>query len=345
MNRLPKPGDQPSTSGFTMIELMVTLALLGMVGPLFAPPLALPLTSRLKDVPGCKRLYDSSVTPYIDEHAREPKACSVEQNLRMTKIAPVAFATEQGGTYPNPTPEEIAGYLGSGSTVPAETGSSTDSTVPSPTVSPSPTQTRTTQTPGGPSSTTPVTSAAPSTPTSASPSASPTPTASSSATSSPSSTPSQSSTASASPSASPSPTSQPTPSPSPTPTFTAAYVTYNGNPNNLYEVYINVKVTPTDLAGKTINGLRIDLGGQGFSTPYEGNTSINSTGWGATTDWTCQLGSTSSCQGTTPFQQGSKSIFAFFFNTSLAGAPATLMVTLLSNSAAVTTLTVPLQSS
>lgn len=104
---------------------------------------------------------------------------------------------------------------------------------------------------------------------------------------------------------------------------------------------MTVKITPTDLAGKTVNGLRIDLAGQGFSTPYEGNHNLNGTGWGAAADWSCTLGGTSSCQGTTGLNQGVKSQFIFFFSTSLANAPATLNVTLLSGGQALTTLAVP----
>lgn len=83
---------------------------------------------------------------------------------------------------------------------------------------------------------------------------------------------------SSSPTSSSTPTS--TPTVTPTPTFSTHYETYTGNADNGYINDINIKITPTDLAGKTFNGIRVDLGGQGLPTPYSSNTNINLGGWG-----------------------------------------------------------------
>lgn len=144
-----------------------------------------------------------------------------------------------------------------------------------------------------------------------------------------------------------SPTSSSTsasPTTSSAPTFTSHYETYIGNADNGYVNDINIKITPTQLGGKSFNGVKVDFGGQGLPTPYSSNTNINLAGWGATADWNCSLGTTVTCQGTTIFTLNTKSIFAFFFTESLAGAPNNLTVQLLENSVTAATLSVPLQN-
>lgn len=129
-----------------------------------------------------------------------------------------------------------------------------------------------------------------------------------------------------------------------TPTFTSHYETYTGNADNGYINDINIKITPTELGGKSFNGVKVDLGGQGLPTPYSSNTNINLSGWGTTTDWNCSLGTAVTCQGSTIFNLNTKSIFAFFFTGSLASAPNNLTVQLLENGTIAATLSVPLQN-
>lgn len=181
----------------------------------------------------------------------------------------------------------------------------------------------------------------------------------SSASASPSSSPSATQVASSSPSpttttASPTPTqttASPTPTPTPTqtnPVISGYYEPYTGNADNGYVNDINVKITPTDLAGQTINGVRIDLAGQGLPSPYSSDHKINATAWfsqGGSQDWNCSMGITVACQGTTALTINNKSIFAFFFTGSLASAPANLTVQLLNNGTVMTTVNLSNQGS
>lgn len=81
--------------------------------------------------------------------------------------------------------------------------------------------------------------------------------------------------------------------------------------------YLNLMVTPTDVAGKEFSGMEIDLGAQNPALPATNNCSVNVNlaGWGAS-DWrSSKDGLVHRWFGSTVMQGGKKSIMTLYFNS------------------------------
>ncbi|MBI4175218.1 hypothetical protein HY523_01220 [Candidatus Berkelbacteria bacterium] len=300
---IPKGHTPPSRlfsrgAGFTLIEFQVLLSFLGLFGVVALPTVTKPReTARLSSVMG---------------------------GVRTTQVATEILSLRDEASLP--TPEELESYLPNRPQLPPDAGYLEPSIAqqldpygslsPTPTASgtSSPKVVRTTASPT-PSST--ATTSSP-TPSASATTSSPTPTATAT-TSSP--TPS-STTSSASPTASASPTSSatPTPTPTPTPTLTGYFQTSFTD--------VNLTITPTNVAGKSLTGIRLDLAATNppLPTPVGSAINLNQTGQGAS-NWSCQQsGTLFQCSGATPLQQNLQSIFALYFAETLSSPPATMTV-------------------
>lgn len=175
----------------------------------------------------------------------------------------------------------------------------------------------------------------PTTPSDSSTPTTPTPTATT--TSKPRQTPTTTSSDSSSSSTS-TETSTPTPTPTPTlsnPIFSGYFDKFFGDEVTTF----GVKITPTDLAGKTFNGLEINHNAQGLPAPYGSNTNLNQTGYD-NSGWTCVCtGDKYRCSGSNAMQANIKTVWSLWFNGDIA-APTSLSIDLLTdgNITATTTL-------
>lgn len=131
------------------------------------------------------------------------------------------------------------------------------------------------------------------------------------------------STTSASPTSTSSSTSTPTAT---TPTFSGYYDKFFGDSVTTF----GVKITPTDLAGKTFNGLEIDHNGQGLPAPYGSNTNLNLTGYD-NSGWSCVCtGDKYRCSGSNSMQANVKTVWSLWFDSDI-NPPSSLNIDLLTD--------------
>ena len=159
----------------------------------------------------------------------------------------------------------------------------------------------------------------------------PTPTATTTSSPRKSGTTTSSPSTSASPSVTTSSNSSPTSSSSSTPTSTTP--TFSGYYDKFFGDEVTtfgVKITPTDLGGKTFNGLEINHNGQGLPAPYGSNTNLNLTGYD-NSGWSCVCtGDKYRCTGSNAMQANVKTVWSLWFNGDIA-PPSSLNIDLLTD--------------
>lgn len=122
-----------------------------------------------------------------------------------------------------------------------------------------------------------------------------------------------------------SPTSSSTPTTT-TPSFSGYYDKFFGDSVTTF----GVKITPSDLAGHTFNGLEINHNGQGLPAPYGSNTNLNMTGYD-NSGWSCACtGDKYHCSGSNSLEANVKTVWSLWFNGDI-NSPANLTIDLLTD--------------